>query len=72
MRDYRGKMCLLDGEYLAKCVGQNFFHNTLTFEIESNGTTFTREGDYGVEVYEQGELTFEDVKHLLPRINKED
>lgn len=71
MDDFRGEICLLEGEYVAKCVSQDFGNNTLTFEIETDGKTFTRQGDYGVEIYEQGELTFEDVKHLLPRVNKE-
>lgn len=68
MNDYRDKMCVLDGEFLAKCVGQDFSSRDLTFEVEPNGMTFVRQGDYGVEVHEQGEMTFEDIKHLLPTL----
>ncbi len=71
MDDYRGKLCVLDGEYLAKCIEQDFITGTLTFEIEPNGETFTREGDFGVGVYKDGDLTFDDIKHLLPRVNEE-
>ena len=69
MNDYRGMLCLLDGEYLAKCISQNFNSMTLTFEVEPNGDTFERTGENGVEVYKHGNLTFEDVKDRLPRVN---
>lgn len=72
MDDYRGKMCLIKGEYLARCVSQDFIYRTLTFEVEPDGETFEIEGDYGIEIYHKQEKTFDDVKHLLPRINAED
>lgn len=70
MQDYRGKVCLIDGEYLAQCVCQDFRLRTLTFITEPDGIMFDREGDYGIEIYQEKEVTFEDVKHLLPRINR--
>lgn len=69
MNDYRGKMCVLDGEYVAKCIGQDFIARELTFEVEPDGETFTRLGEHGVEVYEQ-ETTFDDVKHKLPKLKE--
>lgn len=69
MNDYRGKMCVLDGEYVAKCVGQDFFARELTFEVEPGGETFTRLGEHGIEIYEQ-EVTFDDVKHMLSKLNE--
>ena len=68
MDDYRLKMCLIEGEYLALCIGQDFSERKLTFEVEPDGDTFIRYGDLGIEVYEVSELTFEDVKHRLKRI----
>jgi hypothetical protein len=68
MDDYRDKLCVLDGEYVAKCIGQDFFSRKLTFEVEPDGATFVRYGDYNVEIYEKEELELNDVKHLLPRI----
>lgn len=70
MDDYRGYICLIDGEYLAKCVGQDFYSGTLTFEIEPDGDTFTRDGEYGIEIYAKGDkkLTFDDVKNRLRRL----
>lgn len=70
MNDYRNKMCLLDEKYLAKCVSQDFIAEELTFEIEPDGQTFIRQGEFGVEVYLEGETQFEDIKHLLPRIKE--
>jgi hypothetical protein len=72
MNDYRDMLCLLDGKYLAKCVGQDFLAMTLTFEVSPDGETFTRKGEYGVEVYKDGKLSFEDVKHKLPRLNSKE
>jgi hypothetical protein len=69
VNDYRDSLCLLDGEYLAKCVGQDFLAMTLTFEVSPDGEKFTRRGENGVEIYKNGELTFEDIKHKLPRLN---
>lgn len=72
MKDYRGKMCLIDGEYLARCIIQDFHLRTLTFETEPDGILFEHEDDFGIEIYEEDkkEVTFEDVKHLLPRLNQ--
>lgn len=72
MDDYRGEMCLIEGKYLAKCISQDFYTRTLTFEVEPDGDTFTREGDYGVEIYVEKESTFDDVKHRLPTIDQEE
>lgn len=74
MNDYRGKLCLLDGEYIAKCIIQDFLSQELTFEVSPGGETFTRQGEGGVEVHNEGtgKLSFDDVKHKLPKIKKED
>lgn len=71
MNDYRGELCLLDGQYLARCIGQDFIKMTLTFETDS-GLKFTRKGEDGVEIHNDGELGFDDIKHLLPKINPKD
>ena len=68
MDDYRGCMCLLDGKYLARCVGQNFYNSTLTFEVSPDGIQFDRIGTYGVEKQEERELGMDDVRHLLRTI----
>lgn len=70
MEDYRDKMCVLDGKYIAKCVGQDFISERLKFEVPQSEITFVREGEYGVEIYEYyyRDLELEDVAHLLPTI----
>lgn len=72
MNDYRNRMCLLDGQYLARCVAQDFIFQVLTFEVCPDGDTFTRQGEHGVERYDEQELTFEDVKSRLPILHKGD
>lgn len=67
MRDYRERICLIDGEYLAKCISQNFTDEFLIFEVYAGGPEFRRDGDAGIEVYDDT-LSFNDVKHMLTRI----
>ena len=71
MEDYRGEICLLDGKYLAKCIGQDFYYEELTFEVSPGGLTFVRKGDLGVEIVNDKQKSFDEIKHLLPRINDE-
>lgn len=68
MDDYRGKMCVIDGKYLARCVGQDFILRVLTFEVEPDGLQFEKHGDYGVVVREEGPLSLNDVRHLLSKV----
>lgn len=73
MDDYRGELCLLDGEYIARCISQDYNARELTFEVSPGGEQFIRRGEYGVKIIsENGMRSFEDVKHLLPRIAKEE
>ena len=68
MEDYRGELCIINEEYVAKCIIQNFLTGMLTFEVEPNGDRFELHVSEDIEIYKQGNLTFDDVKHRLPKL----